>query len=105
MDKSGIERYETTIMPNRGAWLEFKQDLNGILWVNVDRNRKVPATVLLRSLGFESDEAIIATFGEEEILLKTIEKDVTKSVEDARIELYKRLRPGESRPRRAFRNL
>ena len=95
MDKSGIERYETTIMPNRGAWLEFKQDLNGILWVNVDRNRKVPATVLLRSLGFESDEAIIATFGEEEILLKTIEKDVTKSVEDARIELYKRLRPGE----------
>ncbi len=95
VDKSGIERYETTVMPNRGAWLEFKQDLNGILWVNVDRNRKVPATVLLRSLGVGSDEEIYRVFGEEEILRKTIEKDATKSVEDARIELYKRLRPGE----------
>ncbi|MDE7209792.1 MAG: DNA-directed RNA polymerase subunit beta, partial [Clostridia bacterium] len=95
MDKSGIERYETTIMPNRGAWLEFKQDLNSILWVNVDRNRKIPATVLLRSLGLGSDEELFELFGREDILVKTIEKDATKTVEDARIELYKRLRPGE----------
>ncbi|MDE5756385.1 MAG: DNA-directed RNA polymerase subunit beta, partial [Clostridia bacterium] len=95
MDKSGIERYETTIMPNRGAWLEFKQDLNSILWVNVDRNRKIPATVLLRSLGIGSDEELYDLFGKEDILVKTIEKDATKTIEDARIELYKRLRPGE----------
>ncbi|MDE7191497.1 MAG: DNA-directed RNA polymerase subunit beta [Clostridia bacterium] len=95
MDKSGIERFETTIMPNRGAWLEFKQDLNSILWVNVDRNRKIPATVLLRSLGLGSDEELFELFGREDILVKTIEKDATKTVEDARIELYKRLRPGE----------
>ncbi|MDE5655085.1 MAG: DNA-directed RNA polymerase subunit beta [Clostridia bacterium] len=95
MDKSGIERFETTIMPNRGAWLEFKQDLNSILWVNVDRNRKIPATVLLRSLGISSDEELYEVFGREDILIKTIEKDATKTIEDARIELYKRLRPGE----------
>ncbi len=95
MDKSGIERFETTIMPNRGAWLEFKQDLNSILWVNVDRNRKIPATVLLRSLGISSDEELYDVFGKEDILIKTIEKDATKTIEDARIELYKRLRPGE----------
>ncbi|MDE6189278.1 MAG: DNA-directed RNA polymerase subunit beta, partial [Clostridia bacterium] len=95
VDKSGVERYETTIMPNRGAWLEFKQDANGILWVNVDRNRKVAATVLLRSLGLSSDEEIFEVFGKEEILLNTVAKDGTKSTEDARIELYKRLRPGE----------
>ncbi|MDE6276462.1 MAG: DNA-directed RNA polymerase subunit beta [Clostridia bacterium] len=95
VDKSGIERYETTIMPNRGAWLEFKQDINGILWVNVDRNRKIPATVLLRSLGVGSDEELYELFGKEDILVKTIEKDATKNIEDARIELYKRLRPGE----------
>ncbi len=95
MDKSGIERFETTIMPNRGAWLEFKQDLNSILWVNVDRNRKIPATVLLRSLGISSDEELYNVFGKEDILIKTIEKDATKTIEDARIELYKRLRPGE----------
>ena len=95
VDKSGVERYETTIMPNRGAWLEFKQDTNGILWVNVDRNRKVAATVLLRSLGLSSDEQIYEIFGNEEILANTIAKDSTKNTEEARVELYKRLRPGE----------
>ena len=95
VDKSGVERYETTIMPNRGAWLEFKQDTNGILWVNVDRNRKVPATVLLRSLGIGSDEEIYDIFGREEILVNTVAKDATKTMEEAKIELYKRLRPGE----------
>ncbi len=95
VDKSGIERYETTIMPNRGAWLEFKQDTNGILWVNVDRNRKVAATVLLRSLGLGSDEQIYDIFGREEILVNTIAKDSTKTMEEAKVELYKRLRPGE----------
>ena len=95
LDRAGVERYETTIMPNRGAWLEFKQDANGILWVNVDRNRKVVATVLLRALGYATDEQLVALFGDEEMLRETIKKDTTHNEEDAKIELYKRMRPGE----------
>ncbi len=95
VDKTGTKRYETTVMPSRGAWLEFKQDSNDILWVNVDRNRKLPATVLLRSLGFGTDEQIIDLFGEEQILRATIAKDSSKNESDAKVELYKRLRPGE----------
>lgn len=95
VDRSGINRYETTIMPSRGAWLEFKQDTNDILWVNVDRNRKLPATILLRSLGFGSDEQLVELFGEESIIRATIAKDSTKAEEDAKVELYRRLRPGE----------
>ena len=95
LDRAGVERYETTIMPNRGAWLEFKQDSNGVLWVNVDRNRKVVATVLLRALGFASDEQLIDLFGNEEMLLETLKKDSSRNEEEAKVELYKRLRPGE----------
>ena len=95
MDKSGVERFETVVRPNRGAWLEFKQDTNGVLWVNVDRNRKVLATVLLRSLGFGTNEEIVELFGGDEIIANTLAKDNTKSKEEAMVELYKRLRPGE----------
>ncbi|MEG1608715.1 MAG: DNA-directed RNA polymerase subunit beta, partial [Clostridia bacterium] len=94
-DRTGVTRYETTIMPSRGAWLEFKQDANDILWVNVDRNRKVPATVLFRALGFGDDAQLLQLFGDEKIIHSTIDKDTTKNEDDAKVELYKKLRPGE----------
>ena len=95
MDKSGTPRFDTTVMPSRGAWLEFKQDQNDVLWVNVDRNRKVAATTLLRALGLGSDEQILERFGEEKVLLETIKKDVSHNEEEAKVELYKKMRPGE----------
>ena len=95
MDKLGTPRFDTTVMPSRGAWLEFKQDQNDVLWVNVDRNRKVAATTLLRALGLSSDEQIIGVFGEEKILRETFKKDVSHNSEEAKVELYKKMRPGE----------
>ena len=95
MDKSGTPRFDTTVMPSRGAWLEFKQDQNDVLWVNVDRNRKVAATTLLRALGLSSDEQISGVFGEEKILRETFKKDVSHNSEEAKVELYKKMRPGE----------
>lgn len=94
-DKNGIYRYQTTVMPNRGAWLEFEQDANNLLWVHVDRTRKITATVLLRALGFGTDEELMTLFGDDNMIAKTIEKDVVKNCEEAKVELYKRLRPGE----------
>ena len=94
-DKNGIYRYQTTVMPNRGAWLEFEQDANNLLWVHVDRTRKITATVLLRALGFGTDEELMILFGGDNMIAKTIEKDVVKNCEEAKVELYKRLRPGE----------
>ncbi len=94
-DKNGIYRYQTTVMPNRGAWLEFEQDANNLLWVHVDRTRKITATVLLRALGFGTDEELMTLFGGDNMIAKTIEKDVVKNCEEAKVELYKRLRPGE----------
>jgi len=94
-DKTGKEMYETTVIPNRGAWLEFKQDAQDVLWVNVDRKRKLAATVLLRALGYGSNRALEELFDGDEIIEKTIEKDTTRSESDGLIELYRRLRPGE----------
>ncbi len=94
-DKTGKKMYETTVIPNRGAWLEFKQDAQGVLWVNVDRKRKIAATVLLRALGFGSDRALEELFAGDKMIAATIEKDSTKSESDGLIELYRRLRPGE----------
>ena len=94
-DKNGIYRYQSTVMPNRGAWLEFEQDANNLLWVHVDRTRKITATVLLRALGFGTDEELMTLFGGDNMIAKTIEKDVVKNCEEAKVELYKRLRPGE----------
>lgn len=94
-DRNGIDRFDTTVIPNRGAWLEFKQDSSNILNVVVDRKRKLPATTFIRALGFGSDEEIIELFGESKMLLDTLEKDTIKDVGDAKIELFKKLKSGE----------
>ncbi len=99
-DKTGKQIYETTVIPNRGAWLEFKQDSQGILWVSVDRKRKLTATVLLRALGYGSARALEELFGGDKMIAATIEKDEKdsqpiKSESDGLIALYRRLRPGE----------
>ncbi|MGN0814317.1 MAG: DNA-directed RNA polymerase subunit beta [Candidatus Coproplasma sp.] len=95
VDKTGKEMYGTTVIPNRGAWLELKQDAQGVLWVHVDRKRKICATVLLRALGFGSDRALLDLFAGDKMIENTIAKDSTKSESDGLIELYRRLRPGE----------
>ena len=96
LDKSGKRKYDTTVIPNRGAWLEFVHDANNnILYVHVDRNRKLPATVLLRAIGISSDDEIAALFDNDETILRTCEKDTSKNEREGLLELYKRLRPGE----------
>ena len=94
-DKTGKEMFGTTVIPNRGAWLELEQDAQGVLWVHVDRKRKICATVLLRALGFGSDRALLDLFANDKMIENTIAKDTTKSESDGLIELYRRLRPGE----------
>ncbi len=99
-DKTGKEMYETTVIPGRGAWLEFKQDAQGVLWVNVDRKRKLTATVLLRALGYGSNRALEDLFGGDKMIAATIDKDdkdnpPVRSESDGLIALYRRLRPGE----------
>lgn len=95
IDKNGNRLYSTQVIPNRGAWLEYETDSNDILYVRIDRTRKIPLTVLVRALGYSTDQAIIGLFGEDERLLKTLEKDSTTTSEEALLEIYKRLRPGE----------
>ncbi len=94
-DKSGKKLYNTTIMPNRGAWLEFEQDSQGVLWVHVDKTRKIAATTLLRALGFGKDENFKEVFGENPLVIATLDKDIAKSEAEGLFELYRRLRPGE----------
>ena len=94
-DKVGKELYQATVIPNRGAWLEFETDSNDIVYVRVDRTRKLPASVLIRAMDIPSNSQIIELLGETEQLLKTLEKDNTANSEEALIEIYKRLRPGE----------
>jgi DNA-directed RNA polymerase subunit beta len=94
-DKTGKPLFSNTVIPNRGAWLEYETDSNDVLYVRVDRTRKLPITVLLRALGCGTDSEIIDMFGENEIILATIDKDTAKSREEGLIEIYKRLRPGE----------
>ena len=95
IDPSGVNIYGATVIPNRGAWLELETDVNEIIYTRVDRMRKMPVTVLIRALGFSSNEDIIATFGDHRGLKLSLEKDSTTNTEEALIELYKRLRPGE----------
>ena len=95
VDKSGRKLFGTTVMPSRGAWLEFEQDSSGILWVHVDRTRKLTGTVLLRALGFGSDDALNELFEGDKMIAETCAKDTAKSESDGLIELYRRLRPGE----------
>jgi DNA-directed RNA polymerase subunit beta len=95
LDKNGKKLFSTTVIPNRGAWLELETDSNDIVYIRVDRTRKLPATVFLRALGYGTDAQIIDLLGESERLLKTIEKDNTKTQDEGVVEIYKRLRPGE----------
>ena len=95
IDKSGKNLYFTTVIPNRGAWLEYETDSNEIISVRVDRTRKQPVTTLLRALGMGSNQEIIDIFGEEPRLLRTLEKDTTTNYEEGLKEIYKKLRPGE----------
>ncbi len=94
-DTGGNRVYGCTLIPNRGAWLEMEVDGSGVLWIRVDRTRKLPATVILRALGGGSDEEIVKSLGEHSSISKTLEKDTTKDAIEALIEIYKRLRPGE----------
>ena len=93
--KTGKKLFTSTVMPLRGAWLEYETDNNDIFYVRVDRTRKIPVTTLLRAIGIEKDEQILALFGEEPLIKATIEKDPIKKSNDALIEIYKKLRPGE----------
>ena len=94
-DKIGKELYSCTVIPNRGAWLEYETDSNDVFSVRVDRNRKVPITVFLRALGLGTNQEIKDVFGEEPKILASIEKDTTDNYQDGLLELYKKLRPGE----------
>ena len=95
IDKSGKTVFEGSIIPSRGTWLEFENDAKDVLNVRIDRNRKIPGTVLLRALGLSSNEDIIDVFGEHEFILNTLAKDSTTNTEEALIEIYNKLRPGE----------
>ncbi len=103
--KTGKRTYNSTVMPLRGAWLEYETDGNDIFWVRVDRTRKVPVTTLLRAIGLTTDSQILDLFGEEELLKATINKDTIKDQDEALIEIYKKLRPGELPTAEAARNL
>ena len=104
-DKVGKKLYTSTVMPIRGAWLEYETDSNNVFYTRVDRTRKIPVTVLLRALGLETDEQILAFFGDEEKLKATMQKDTVKTADEALIEIYKKLRPGELPTVDAARNL
>ncbi|MFD3155608.1 DNA-directed RNA polymerase subunit beta [Haloimpatiens sp. FM7330] len=95
VDKTGKKLYSSTVIPNRGAWLEYETDSNDIIYVRIDKTRKLPITILARAMGCGSDLEITNFFGEDERLRATIEKDNTKNSEEALLEIYKRLRPGE----------
>ena len=103
--KTGKKTYTSTIMPLRGAWLEYETDGNDIFYVRVDRTRKIPVTTLLRAIGLVTDDQIRALFGDEAMLEATIQKDTIKTGEEALIEIYKKLRPGELPTVDAARNL
>ena len=104
-DKTGKKLYTSTVMPIRGAWIEYETDSNDVFWVRIDRTRKLPVTSLLRAIGLDTDEKIIEFFGEEDKIYATIEKDTVKTADEALIEIYKKLRPGELPTVDAARNL
>ena len=94
-DKTGKQVYTATVMPIRGAWIEYETDSNDVFYARVDRTRRIPITTLLRAVGLKTDEEIISMFGEDERILTTLEKDPIKTQDEALIEIYKKLRPGE----------
>ncbi len=95
MDKADSAIYSATIIPYRGAWLEYETDLNDVFSIRIDKNRKLPVTAFIRALGLATDTQIKEVFGEDDRIVQTLDKDPCKSEEDALIEIYKRLRPGE----------
>ena len=105
IDKNGKKTYSATVIPNRGAWLEFETDAKDIIYVRIDRTRKIPVTVLLRALGFGSNAEILDLLGDDEYIRNTLERDNTDSPEKALIEIYERLRPGEPPTLENARNL
>jgi len=105
IDKVGTKLFSSTIIPNRGAWLEYETDSNDIVSVRIDRTRKLPATTLIRALGYHSNHEILSMFGEDEKLIKTLDKDSTVNQEEGLIEIYKKLRPGEPPTVESARNL
>ena len=94
-DKIGKKLFSSQVIPNRGAWLEYETDSNDIFHVKIDKMRKTPITVLIRALGFGTDAEIIDLFGEDDRIMRTMEKDTTKTVEEGLLEIYRKLRPGE----------
>ena len=94
-DKVGNDLYSATMNPNRGAWLEYETDASNVFYVRIDKNRKLPVTVLCRALGLSTDEDILNYFGPDERILATLEKDTTKNREEGLLEVYRKLRPGE----------
>lgn len=105
IDKVGTKLYSSTIIPNRGAWLEYETDSNDIVSVRIDRTRKLPATTLIRALGYQSNHEILTLFGEDDKLIKTLDKDSTTNQEEGLIEIYKKLRPGEPPTVESAKNL
>ncbi|MCJ7843043.1 DNA-directed RNA polymerase subunit beta [Lederbergia sp. NSJ-179] len=105
IDKNGKKGFAATVIPNRGAWLEYETDAKDVVYVRIDRTRKLPVTVLIRALGFGSDQEIIDLIGDNEYLRNTLEKDNTESIEKALLEIYERLRPGEPPTVENARNL
>ncbi|MCR5773722.1 MAG: DNA-directed RNA polymerase subunit beta [Lachnospiraceae bacterium] len=104
-DKFGKKLYSCTVIPNRGAWLEYETDSNDIFYVHVDRNRKVPVTVLLRALGLGTNQEILDRFGEEPKIIASFTKDPGESIKDGLLELYKKIRPGEPLAEESARTL
>lgn len=94
-DKTGKELFTSTVIPNRGAWLEYESDQNDLFYVRIDKNRKIYITTFIRALGLSSNQDILDFFGADERIMATLEKDTTKNAEEALLEVYKKLRPGE----------
>ena len=94
-DRSGKELFSSTIIPNRGAWLEYENDVNDVFYVRIDKNRKIPITVFIRCLGLGTDTEILEFFGDDDRMRATIEKDTCKTMEEALFEIYRKLRPSE----------
>lgn len=94
-DKSGKQLFTATVIPNRGAWLEYETDSNDVYNVRIDKNRKLPVTTFVRALGLSSNDEILEMFGSDPLILSTLEKDSTVNLEEALLEVYRKLRPGE----------
>ena len=94
-DKTGKELFSSTVIPNRGAWLEYENDANDVFYVRIDKNRKIPITVFIRALGLGTDGELLDYFGNDQRIKATIEKDPCKTTEEALLEVYRKLRPSE----------